>query len=135
MQKSSILYFIAAGLSVLGAAAHEIAGSPKVLGPLADSNLPKDVIWLHHFSWHVGTVSVLAMAALFIAASRAQSGRLMAMIATAMSLGFAVLAIGLAVLGDSVVWTTPAPYPWTVIAALGFIGVLMHPKTETHLPE
>ena len=54
----------------------------------------------------------------------------MAMIATAMSLGFAVLAIGLAVFGDSVVWTTPAPYPWTIIAGLGIIGVLMHPKSD-----
>ena len=75
MQKSSILYFIAAGLSVLGAAAHEIAGSPKVLTPLADSNLPQDVIWLHHFSWHVGTVSVLAMAALLSRqAARSRAG-------------------------------------------------------------
>lgn len=131
MRTSSILYFIAAGLSVLGAAAHEIAGAPKVLAPLADSNLPQDVIWLHHFSWHVGTVAVLAMATLFVAATRDPSGRLMAMIATTMSLGFAILAIGLAVIGDPVVWSTPAPYPWTIIAGLGFVGVLMHRAADT----
>ena len=132
MRTSSILYSTAAGLSVLGAVAHEIAGAPKVLGPLADSNLPQDVIWLHNFSWHVGTVAVLGMAALFIAATRAQSGRLMGVIATAMSFGFAILAIGLAVLGDPVVWSTPAPYPWTLIACLGFVGVLMHRTADTN---
>ena len=65
------------------------------------------------------------MAALFIAATRAASGRLLALFATAMSTGFAALGIGLAVFGDGVLWTTPAPYPWTVIAGLGGVGVAL----------
>lgn len=52
------------------------------------------------------------------------------MFATAMSAGFGVLGIGLALLGDPIVWTTPAPYPWTIIAILGFIGILAHPKAR-----
>ena len=130
MRVSSILFLLAALLSVIGAAAHEIVGAPKVLAPLADTNLPLDVIWLHHFSWHVGTVAVLTMAALFVAASRVKAGRILAMFATLMSAGFAVLAIGLAVFGDPVVWTTPAPYPWTLIAVLGGIGIFLYPKAE-----
>ena len=70
MRLSSIMYLLAASLSVLGAAAHELLGVPKVLAPLDASDLPKDVIWLQHFSWHVGTVATLTMAALFIAAHR-----------------------------------------------------------------
>ena len=128
MRISSILFLLAATLSVLGAAAHEAIGAPKVLAPLADSDLPKDVIWLHHFSWHVGTIAVLTMAALFVAAARSSGGRTLAKFAIGMSAGFAGLAIGLALFGDGVLWSTPAPYPWTVIALLGISGILMHPK-------
>jgi len=129
MRFSSIMFLLAALLSIVSAAAHEVLGSPKVLAPLATSNLPSDVIWLHHFSWHVGTVAVLAMTALFIAATRFEYGRLLAAFATLMSAGFAALAIGLALFGDPVVWRTPAPYPWTIITVLGVIGLIVYPKT------
>ena len=46
---SDIMLYIAAGLSLLGVLAHELAGAPKVLGPLKTSGLPDSVIWLHHF--------------------------------------------------------------------------------------
>ncbi|MEL7112820.1 MAG: hypothetical protein AAFZ74_05365 [Pseudomonadota bacterium] len=128
MRFSSILYWVAAGLCSLGAAAHEIVGAPKVLEPLAQSGLPQDVIWLHHFSWHVGTVAVLIMAGMFIAASRSPAGRILGVFATAMSAGFAALGIGLALLGDEVLWTTPAPYPWTLIALIGVVAVFKTPR-------
>ena len=130
MRLSSIMYLLAAVLSVLGAVAHELLGAPKVLAPLATSNLPTDVIWLHHFTWHVGTVAVLIMAALFVTAIRAKPARLLAGFATSMSAGFAVLAIALAIFGDPVVWSTPAPYPWTIITILGVIGLATSPKVE-----
>lgn len=129
MRLSSILFSLAAILCLLGAVAHEFIGAPIVLGPLSETDLPLDVIWLHHFSWHVGTVAVLVMAALFIAAARSRDGRTLALFATAMSAGFAVLAIGLAVFGNPVVWTTPAPYPWTLIAILGGVGVWHGPRS------
>tara|TARA_R110002110_G_scaffold197509_2_gene407661 strand:- start:194 stop:589 length:396 start_codon:yes stop_codon:yes gene_type:complete len=120
---SDILFHIAAGLSLLGVIAHEVAGSPKVLGPLKSSNLPDDVIWLHHFSWHVGSVAVLAMVSLFLFAAWQSSGFLFAAVATAMSAGFAALGIGLAIFGNEALWRTPAPYPWTIIAMLGGLGM------------
>lgn len=128
MRISSIMFLLAAVLSVIGAVAHEVLGSPKVLAPLAASNLPSDVIWLHHFSWHVGTVAVLIMAALFIAATRSEHRRVLAVFATIMSAGFAGLAIGLALFGDPIVWSTPAPYPWTIITVLGVVGLVTYPK-------
>lgn len=125
MGLSKLCYGVAAGLSLVGAAAHELAGAPLVLGPLAGSGLPPEVIWLHHFSWHVGTIAVLTMAAMFVAAIRHPAGALLAGIASAMSAGFAALGISLAVFGDSVLWATPAPYPWTLVALLGAAGVLL----------
>lgn len=120
---SDIMFYIAAGLSLLGVLAHELAGAPKVLGPLKTSGLPDSVIWLHHFSWHVGSVAVLAMISLFLFAAWQPSGFLFAAVATAMSAGFAALGIGLAIFGNRALWRTPAPYPWTLIAILGGLGM------------
>lgn len=130
MHLSKLLYVIAAVLCLLGAAAHEFVGAPMVLSPLEDAGLPPDIIWLHHFSWHVGTVAVIGMVALFGFAVVHPSGRLLAGIAASMSAGFAALGIALAVFGDPVVWTTPAPYPWTLVAILGFLGVLLAPQAK-----
>ena len=123
MSLSDILFLIAAGLSLLGAIAHEVAGAPKVLKPLEGSGLPKDVIWLHHFSWHVGTVAVLAMVAQFLLAIWHPAGDIFAIIATLTSAGFAVLGTTLASFGNKALWRTPAPYPWTLIAVLGGVGI------------
>ena len=128
MRISSVMFLLAAALSVIGAVAHEVLGSPKVLAPLAESDLPSDVIWLHKFSWHVGTVAVLTMAALFFTANRSEHGRILAVFATMMSAGIAALAIGLAIYGDPVVWSTPAPYPWTIITVLGIVGLVTYSK-------
>ena len=47
----------------------------------------------------------------------------MALIATGMSAGFAALGIGLAVYGSDVMWGTPAPFAWSLIAVIGGVGV------------
>jgi hypothetical protein len=52
------------------------------------------------------------------------------MVATSISAGFAILGIGLASFGNSVLWTTPAPYPWAVVALTGLLGVLLTPKAK-----
>lgn len=122
---SNILFVSASVLALLGVAAHEVLGAPKVLGPLKASGLPDNVVWLHHFSWHVGSVAVLAMIALFLLAVYEPDGYAYAAVATAMSLAFAALGIGLAVFGNRALWRTPAPYPWTLIAVIGFLGLLL----------
>jgi hypothetical protein len=122
---SNILFVSAAVLALLGAVAHELLGAPKVLGPLKASGLPDNVVWLHHFSWHVGSVAVLAMTALFLLAVYQRDGYAYAAVATAMSLGFAALGIGLATFGNRALWRTPAPYPWTLIAVIGVLGLLL----------
>ncbi|MEL6950003.1 MAG: hypothetical protein AAGM16_07735 [Pseudomonadota bacterium] len=122
MRVRKTLFLLAAAIALFGALAHELAGAPQVLEPLAGSGLTNEVVWLHHFSWHVGTVAVLAMATLFLIATRHPDGALFAWVATGMSAGFAVLGIGLAIFGNAALWQTPAPYPWGLIAVLGFVG-------------
>lgn len=119
------LFMIAAGLAALGVIAHEIIGAPKVLGPLKDSGLPLEVIWLHHFSWRVGSVAVVVMIGLFLFAAWQPHGLILAAFATAMSAGFALMGIGLALFGNKALWRTPAPYPWTLIAIIGGLGLYL----------
>jgi hypothetical protein len=120
---STWLLGFAAAMSFLGLVAHELLGAPLVLPPLSSTGLPENVVWLHHFSWHVGTIAVVAMTGLYLYAATRPGNIAMAVIATGMSLGFACLGIGLAVWGSDVMWETPAPYVWSAIAVVGGLGV------------
>lgn len=129
MTISAIFFLMAAILSLMGALAHEFLGAPKVLGPLKDSSLPDEVMWLHHFSWHVGTVAVIGLAAMFLLAIWHPAGTILALIAAIMSAGFGLLGISLAIFCNAALWRTPAPYPWGIIAVLGMIGVIIEKST------
>jgi len=50
MTKSKLMYWLSAALSLAGLVAHEALGAPMVLPPLLATDLPEEVIWLHHFS-------------------------------------------------------------------------------------
>lgn len=125
---SDMLFLLAAALSLLGVIAHEVAGAPKVLGPLRDTDLPPEVIGLHHFSWHVGSVAVAGMIALFLLAVWHPAGAIFGIVGSAISAGIAAVGIGLAVFVNPALWRTPAPYPWGIIAVIGAIGVLLAPQ-------
>lgn len=117
------LYWVAAAASLGAALLHELSGFPMVLSPLAGTQLPPDVIWLLHFSWHGGTLLMIAMAFLYYYAARYPGHRVMAGVATALYGGIGLLAIGLAVWGDPVLWTTPAPYLWPAVTLVGGLGM------------
>ncbi|MEH6755899.1 MAG: hypothetical protein V7676_00135 [Parasphingorhabdus sp.] len=123
------LFYAAAVLCLLGLLAHELVGAPMVLEPLENAGIPADIVWLHHFSWHVGSVAVAAMIAMFVMAGRKREHLILAGFATAISSGFALLGIGLAIFGNSALWTTPAPYPWTLVAIIGCAGLAAARKT------
>ena len=118
-----LLFLIAAGLAALGVAAHELVGSPIVLGPLKDSGLPVQIIWLHHFSWHTCSVAGAVMVGLFLVAAHEPQQILLAAFAVAMCAGFALLGIGLALFGNKALWRTPAPYPWSLNTLIGGLGL------------
>ncbi|MEP3451569.1 MAG: hypothetical protein ABJN65_01070 [Parasphingorhabdus sp.] len=107
------------------AAFHELKGSPLVLQPLMMSGLPKNVTGLLQFGWHVGTVQALGIGALFALAVWHPAGNVFAMVATIMSGAMGVIAIGLALFTNKALWSTPAPYPWNLIALMGLLGLLV----------
>lgn len=102
---------------------HELLGSAKVLDLLHQVALSADVVWLHHFSWHVGSISLVATAAMFVLGGRKTEHLILATFGTAISTGFAILGICLTVFGDAALLNTPAPYPWAPIAVLGGPGL------------
>lgn len=125
---SDIFLWAAAGLSLIGLLAHELAGGPMVLPPLAKSEMPATIISLHRFSWHVGSIAVTAMVAMFVSAALLPGQMPMAIIASAMGAGFTLLAVGLAAgmggSGNAGLWKTPAPYIWALVALTGSAGVM-----------
>lgn len=124
MPLADILFLIAAGLSLLGLVAHELVGAPRVLRPLKDAGLPPQVVGLHHFSWHVGSVAVAGMIVLYLLAVWHPAGAIFAIIASAISAGIAAFGIGLALFVNPALWRTPAPYPWSLIAIIGGLGAV-----------
>ena len=116
-------FWAAAALALAGLSAHELIGAPMVLPPLSGAGLAPEIVWLHRFSWHVGSIAVAAMIALYVAAGLRRDRLAMAVIATAMSAGFATLGIGLATFGSGALWGTPAPYAWTLVTLVGGAGI------------
>ena len=123
MKLEEILFYLAAILCFLGGLAHELIGAPMVLSPLAETNLPEEVIWLHHFSWHVGSISLIGMILLYVYAARNKGNYPVAFIASITLAGFAILGISLALFGNPVLWSSPAPYVWVIVSMIGFWGV------------
>jgi len=123
MALNDVLFLVAAALSALGVLAHEIVGAPKVLRPLDGAGIEDGVVGLHHFSWHVGTVAVIGMIAMYVLAVWHPAGAILALVASSISAGFAIVAISLAIFVNPAVWRTPAPYPWGLVALVGFAGV------------
>jgi len=117
------LFCAAAFCSTLGLIAHELLGAPMVLPPLKEAEIAAEIVWLHHFSWHAGSVSVAVMASMFLYAALRPGNLAVAVFATAMSIGFAFLGIALALFGNEVLWGTPAPYAWLVVASLAGLGI------------
>lgn len=120
---SNGLFRAAAVICLFALMAHEMLGGPLVLPPLSEAQIEEEVVWLHHFSWHVGSVSVTAMAVMFFWASIRPGNLALAVVATFMSIGFGLLGAGLALFASSTLWGTPAPYLWSLIAVVGGLGI------------
>ena len=120
---SNLFFRIAALICALAFLAHEIVGSPMVLTPLLDSGINEEVIWLHNFSWHAASVTAIAMTGMFFYSSIRPGNLALAVVATLMSMGQTVVAVGLAIFANDVLWSTPAPYIWSIVSVLGVMGI------------
>jgi hypothetical protein len=116
---------------------HELLGRAKVLDPLHQVALSADVVWLHHFSWHVGSISLVATAAMFVLGGRKTEHLILATFGTAISAGVAILGICSAVFGDETLWNTrikrsPALARWA--ASFRCKIPIFTPRNQQHTP-
>ena len=128
---SNWLFKIAALICALAVLAHETLGSPMVLTPLLGSGIDEEVIWLHNFSWHVSSVTAVAMTGMFLYSSVRPGNLALAVVATLMSIGQTVVGVSLAVFASSALWSTPAPYIWSIVSVLGVIGIWISSENNT----
>lgn len=115
-------FSIACGLGLVGAVAHEALGTPMVLVPLEASELEPVIVGLLSFIWHVGTVATLAMTGLFWVAARDVGAIIVARVATTMAMGMAGIGLWLTLGSYPALWTTPAPYLWTLVSCAAVSG-------------
>eukprot|EP00439_Symbiodinium_sp_Y106_P089695 s1_g2231.t1 len=117
-------YWAAGIISFSAIGLHELLGAPLFLPPLTETNLADHVIWMHRFSWHVGSITMAAMGFMFVRAALKPTEAIPGAIATSIAALMGCLGISLALFGNDILWTTPAPFLWTVIAIVGGLGLV-----------
>lgn len=121
---SQAFLIIAAVLSGLIAVGHVLAGGrtfvPTILG---EDALPQRTAWLAYFSWHVGTVALLACAGAFAYAANVPDQIGAAIFASITVTGFAFIGLGMALMGGGALFKTPAPYVFWLVGAAAWAGV------------
>lgn len=124
---SKLLLAIAAILTLAILLAHVFLGGPMVVPPLLGTgDIPEEVRWLAYFNWHAGSVSLVVCASALGFATLRPRQLGIAIFAALILSGFAILGLGMASFGNPVLWGTPAPYAFGVIALIAWAGILTH---------
>ncbi|USG61240.1 hypothetical protein NBZ79_18950 [Sneathiella marina] len=118
-------YWVAGIVSFSAIGLHELLGAPFFLPPLSETNLADSIIWMHRFSWHVGSITMAAMGFMFVRAALKPGEAILGAIATSIAALMGCLGIGQALFGNDILWSTPAPFLWPVIAIVGGLGLAM----------
>lgn len=125
-----MLYFLASGLCLAITYAHVFLGGPVVVDPIrASSELAPPVIWLSYFTWHDGTVALVISALAYGYAGAKAGQRVLASFFTLMLAGFGLAGLAIALFGSPVLWQTPAPYAFTVIALIATVAIYIDRRT------
>ncbi|MEL7232626.1 MAG: hypothetical protein AAGJ85_08970 [Pseudomonadota bacterium] len=92
---------------------------------MASQNLSETAAWLLYFCWHDGTVA-LFVSGIALGYSAAKPGnRVLAVFATGLILGIGLLGLGIAALGDAILFGTPAPYAFNIIGIVATLGIFL----------
>ena len=118
------LGFAAAGiLAAVTFAVHTFIGQIYVVRPLlAAHGLTRASRWLAFYCWHMVTVMLVTMAAMFGYAAFAPEARPFGALFTVLAAVFSVLCIGVAIKGGVAPWRFPATSLFAVVAFAGLWG-------------
>lgn len=111
-------------LALVTFSVHTFIGEIYVVRPLlAVEGLPRASRWLNFYCWHMTTLTLIAMAAMFGYSALEPTGRGFAVLFTVMASAFSLLCIGVAIKGGVRPWRFPATSLFASIAAAGLWGL------------
>jgi hypothetical protein len=111
----------ASGLALITFAVHSFVGGIYVVRPLlAVQGLSRASRWLNYYCWHMTTLTLLVMAAMFAYSAVEPTARGFGALFTAMALAFSLLCIAVAIKGGVQPWRFP---PTSLFAAVGVAGI------------
>ena len=108
--------------------AHAFVGGPRFISAIFGSrDLEPTAQWMGYFVWHIVTVVLGIIAVTFVYLALRQKTvathlKPLALFATALLLGIAVLGVVLGLVSNGALWGTPAPYAFGVLALLAAAG-------------
>lgn len=104
--------------------AHVFGGGPVAIDPLlAQQDIPEVAKWLLYFCWHDGTVVLIICAGAFAYSGLRRGHRAVGILAALIVSAIGLLGLGVTLFGSDALWATPAPYAFSAIAVLAWIGI------------
>ena len=111
-------------LALVTFAVHTFVGGIYVVRPLlAVERLSRASRWLNYYCWHMTTLTLIAMAAMFAYAAREPAGRGFGVLFTVMAAAFSVLCIAVAMKGGVRPWRFPPTSLFAAVTAAGLWGL------------
>jgi hypothetical protein len=114
----------ASALALLTFVVHTFVGGIYVVRPLlAVEGLTRASRWLNYYCWHMTTLTLIVMAAMFAYSAFEPTARGFAVLFTAMAAAFSVLCIAVALKGGVRPHRFPATSLFAAVAAAGLWGL------------
>lgn len=114
----------ASALALVTFAVHTFVGEIYVVRPLlAVERLSRASRWLNFYCWHMTTLTLMVMTAMFAYSAHEPGARGFGVLFTAMAAAFSLLCIAVAVRGGVPPWRFPATSLFAAVAAAGLWGL------------
>jgi hypothetical protein len=114
----------ASALALLTFAVHTFVGGIYVVRPLlAVEGLSRASRWLNYYCWHMTTLTLLVMTAMFAYSAFEPGARGFGVLFTTMAAAFSALCIGVALKGGVRPYRFPATSLFAAVAGAGLWGI------------
>ncbi|QWG23577.1 hypothetical protein KMZ93_01075 [Bradyrhizobium sediminis] len=111
-------------LALLTFTVHTFVGGVYVVRPLlAVEGLSRASRWLNYYCWHMTTLTLLVMTAMFAYSALEPAARGFGVLFTALAASFSLLCIAVAIKGGVRPWRFPATGLFAAVAAAGIWGL------------
>lgn len=114
----------ASGLALVTFAVHTFVGEIYVVRPLlAVERLSRASRWLNFYCWHMTTLTLVVMTAMFAYSALEPSARGFGVLFTVMAAAFSLLCIAVAIKGGVRPWRFPPTGLFAAVATAGIWGL------------